>query len=379
MQINLKTSFSKVIASSVAALLAASTVHAIPQAPCDTREKVCCDEAAPGPFAFSFPRDIGLNCPRDFWFQGEFLAMQAKEDGLEYAITDTQSTLGSFPVTGTVQDFSGSSRDWSWDYGFRLGLGFLLSHDMWSLSAAWTHLNIQDATSSSVDRGAATLIPLWAGPFNVSSVNAQTRLKAHAQWKAKFNTLDLMLGKPYHVSRYVVFEPQYGLRAAWISQSYRVEYDGTFNGESASTNTLNTYMDAKNDFTAFGLRVAVNADFLLGGGWDIFGKAGASLLFGKFDISQTSPGSTTGYDIDDNFYTNSSNVDVMMGLGWGTFFNKDRHHFAVKAAYEFQDWFDQNRLRRFFGTVAAGTIPNDTVSKGDLTLNGVSVQFLFDF
>lgn len=378
MQNNLKTTLSKILVGSAAVMLTASSLHAIPPTNRDTRDKrkVSCEKPKPGPFAFSFPKDMGLNCPQDFWFEADFLAMQAKEEGLEYAISDTQATLGSFPVTGSVKDFSRDNRDWDWNYGYRFGLGFLLNHDMWSLSAVWTHLNINDHTSTSVDRGSATLIPLWAGPFNTNANNAGTRLKADAKWKAKYNTLDLMLGKPYHVSRYVVLEPQYGLRAAWISQDYRVNYDGMFNN---GTPVDNTFMQAKNDFNAVGIRVAVATDFILGAGWDIFGQAGASLLVSKFDISQTNPGSIVGYDIDDTFYTNSANIDMMLGIGWGIFFNENRHHFGIKAAYEFHDWFDQNRLRRFYGTAAAGTIPGDTVSKGDLSLNGISIRAVFDF
>lgn len=355
-----KLPLKKALALGVMSLALTNSAYSIPRAPCDRGEPVCCEKPAPGPFAFSFPRDVGLSCPKDFFVNLDFLAMQAKEDGLEYGITDTDTgvALGSFPVTGAVQDFSRDFRDWDWNYGFRVGLGLYFSHDFWSFQASWSHLNIEDSTSTHSD--AAVVIPLWAGPTTNIYVG-----EANVRWKAHFNTIDLMLGKPFHLSRYFEFHPQFGLQGAWIDQNYDAVYTAK--------------MTASNDYWGVGLRAAMQSTFILPGGWNIFGRTAGALLFSHFEVDQDYPSTAHGYTTHDEFYTNSPNWELAMGIAWGLKFNKMKNYFGLKVAYEFHQWFDQNRMRKFLGTATAGTIPNDTVSKGDFTLNGVSIRAAFEF
>lgn len=369
MKFNIKMPFKGTLALSALALIMTSSAFAIPRAPCDRASKACCEEPPPGPFAFSFPEDIGLACPKDVFVDLDFLAMQAKEEGLEYAISDNNATTGQFPVTGSVQDFSRTFRDWDWNIGFRVGLGLLVSRDQWSLAAHWTHVNITDSTSSHTTNG-NVLIPLWLGP--TTAVGA-TNVRASAKWSADFNTIDLALGKPYHVSRYFVLEPHIGLRGAWINQDYEAKYDGTFGS------VTNGRMTASNDYWGVGLRAGAQTTFVLASGWSLFGRTAGSFLFSEFDVTQNEPNPAHGYNITDEFYTNSFNWELAAGIAWGIKFNKSKNYFGLKLAYEFQQWLDQNRMRKFFGTVTAGTIPNDTVSRGDLTLNGISLRAIFDF
>ena len=76
------------------ALLFASISFAIPKGPCDKKE-VCCVEPDPGPFAFYYPKDMNLSCPKGFYVKGEFLLMQVKEEGLEYALIQNKATIYS--------------------------------------------------------------------------------------------------------------------------------------------------------------------------------------------------------------------------------------------------------------------------------------------
>ena len=41
----------------------AFSAYAIPKDPCEPKD-TCCEEPAPGPYAFSYPKDLGLVCPR---------------------------------------------------------------------------------------------------------------------------------------------------------------------------------------------------------------------------------------------------------------------------------------------------------------------------
>lgn len=351
-------SLKKLLVSSVASVLTVTSTYAIPRGPCETREEVCCEKPKPGPFAFSFPKDLDLNCPRDFYFFGDFLIMQAKEDGLEYAVTDTDGNNSPPLRGGNIQSFSSDGHNWDWDFGFRLGFGFYLNHDVWNLDAMWTYFQCSQDISSTAH--SAVLFPSWTLASSISN-NAN----ASARWEMYYNTLDLSLGKPHHISRYVVFNPFFGIRAAWIDQDYLARYQGTFDGNT------NAEMRGKNDYWGLGLRTGLGTEWCLGSDFNLFGMVAASILFSKFDVSQQ----TARYEIDDEFFQNTPNFELNTGICWGTNFNKQKHRFSLSAGYEFHHWWDINRFRRFTST----GLTNDVVSRGNLTINGFRIRAMFDF
>lgn len=364
-----------VLASSVA-LFACATVDAAPKNPCEAKaqqaEATQCDEPKPGPFAFVYPVDLNLACPRDFYFHIDGLAMQAKEDGLEFAISDGNSTTASI-TSGTVYGFSGSSSDYDYNPGIRFGLGFYLDHDAWNLDFNWTWLNITNYKTVGTSSG-EVLIPLWIIP-NSSIPSAIANQGANAKWDVSYNTLDVRLAKPYHVSRYLVFAPHFGIRAGWIDQTFAADYGNMVSGVT----TINP--SAQNNFWGVGARCGLDTEWSLGKGWCLFGNVATSMLFGKFDVDQslsfTISGTTDGYDLENDFYQNVSNYEIAMGLGWDKFFSKNKYHVSLRGGYEFHEWFDQNNMRKFFGSNTT-TYVNDTVSRGNLTLNGFSLRVQLD-
>ena len=181
-----------------------------------------------------------------------------------------------------------------------------------------------------------------------------------------------MLGKPAHVSRYYVSKPQIGIRAAWIDQDFHTRYF-VFDGSVGFIRKFNTFV--KNDFWGVGLRGLYEAEFLLGSYLSIYGKAAASLLFGKFDLSQRQI-SNLGYEVEDSFYRVKPNTELAAGFSWSRFFNKKQYLVTCKVGYEFHHWWDQLQARRFFDADPAS---NDTVSRGDLSFNGFMFGLNIDF
>jgi hypothetical protein len=67
---------------------------------------------------------------------------------------------------------------------------------------------------------------------------------------------------------------------------------------------------------------------------------------------------------------------MSLGLKFGQYFNDRKDHFDIKIAYEFHDWFKQNRLRQF----TSPTYPAfQRDMMGDLTYQGLSFALQFDF
>ncbi|NGX36414.1 MAG: hypothetical protein K1000chlam1_01260 [Candidatus Anoxychlamydiales bacterium] len=353
-----------------------SSAHSIPKGPCDEVMDVCCEEAV-GPFAFSYPKDVGLSCPRDFYVHGEFLWMKPSEEGLEYAIdqNDPASSAHTFELhVGKIKGFSRDSDEWDWKPGFRAGFGFYGMQDQWQFAADWTYLRIK-ADSDVTNGGFGTLLGLFLPPIGTLLPALVEMSHASARWSGNYNTMDIMIGKPYHVSRYFISNPMFGIRTGWIDQDYHVRY---------YINNVERSVWLKNDFWGAGLRGYYEGQFLLGSGWSIYGKAAFALLFSKFDISQESD-ITIGnviisreqqYKTEDSFYSVQPNAELGMGISFSKYYHKNQYQVSLKVGYEFHHWWDQNQARKFFDQDPAA---NDTVSRGDLSFNGFMFGLHFEF
>jgi len=351
-----------------------TSAFAIPKGPCD-KVDTCCDEPAPGPFAFSYPKDLGLACSNDFYARGDFLYMRATQDGLEYVLDqDTTGSSSAFPLTdGKIKGFSRDSTSWEWRPGFRVGIGFnSTKNDTWSLDAYWTYFRIK-ADSTALNNGSGVLLGLLWPPVANQAI---PMTYSNARFEGTVNTLDISMGKAYHVSRQFVSNPMFGIRGAWMEQDFYARY---------FVNHRKSIVAHKNDFRGVGLRGSYMAQFLFGSHFSIYGNAAMSLLFGKFDLSQSSDDNTgitwiTGnditYKVEDSYYSVKPNAELGIGITWGKMFDKDKYMVSLKVGYEFHHWFDQNQLRRFYN---ANPIATDTVSRGDLSFNGFVFGLNFDF
>lgn len=378
MHLKWKNPLSKALAASVAAatFMATTNLYAISRAPCDEKPDVeCgCPEPLPGPFAFAFPFDRDLNCPIDVCLYADFLAMQAKQDGMEFAISNTNNIIGGALTDGSLGGFSNDHRDWTYNFGARFGVAFYVDHDAWNVDAAWTWLNIRDYKKFGSTTGGGHLIPMWepGGPVPISIFGP----RSSAVWNCNYNVLDIKLGKPYYLSRYVAFNPHFGFRGGWIDQHFSVDYSGALEPGPINHRAVH---HGQNDFWGIGLRTGLDSEWMITQGFSIIGNVAGSLLYGKFRIDQQLqiPGDDlNSFVISDRHYMNLPNAEIALGLSWGKRFMQDRYYASLKAAYEFHVWFDQLSMRRFF----SGSAPysNDVVSRGNLTLNGFSLRVSFD-
>jgi hypothetical protein len=116
------------------------------------------------------------------------------------------------------------------------------------------------------------------------------------------------------------------------------------------------------------------------------------MLIGKFGVLQelsvpaTDDAIEDGYTLENDFYQNAPNLEMSAGLIWSMFFNEDKYRISLKGAYEVSQWWNQLNMRKFFtgGNLAgiSGTpiigYSGDTVSRGDLSLNGFSLRLQLD-
>jgi len=345
-----KLSIGTVMLFSMAALLFASSAFAIPAEPCDVQPQVCCEKPNPGPMAFAYPKDVGLSCPTDFTIFGEFLLMQAQEGGLEYGVSGFLNNAYRIQGQGT------NHHDWNWNPGFRIGIGGYSPHDNWNLDARWTYLRIKDTASSG--RG---LYPLYLGAFGVPFSYGSEK------WKTHFNTLDLSFGKPYYISRSVIWHPYFCLSGAWLDQDIHITY-------KVADFHANVY--ASNDFWGIGLRAGLESEWIIGAGWKFIGTASSSLLFGRFDFSQEATSNfDLSYNIHHELYEISPNFELGLALNWGTHFSSNRYYLNMQVGYEFHYWLQQNHMVKFTTSYDSG----DYTVSNYFSLNGLAFRLEFDF
>jgi hypothetical protein len=358
-------SLNKVLMSSVAALLAATGAFA---AEASSDQKSCQEQ--PGPFAFCYPKDVGLACPNDFYAHGQFLLMRTAEDGLEYATINNEGTT-TFPLEGgDIQGFHSDGHSWKWDYGVRAGFGFYMGKDLWNVETQWTHVSSHQNASSALRNGSFLAHQLPPGTDTTECTRSSEQLKV------KYDTLDVTMGKPFHASRYFILQPMFGIRAGWIDQHTLSRYAGPIT--IADHTQDGAEAKGKNDFWGVGLRSGFTSEYILGSGWSLNASLCGALLYGKFDVDQNCPlaNDEASYALHQDLYTVVPNMDISLGISYGRLFDKDKYRITVKVAYEFHQWWKQMRMHRFFD--ASQAVAHET-SNGDLSLNGLSFAVQFDF
>ncbi|NGX34290.1 MAG: hypothetical protein K1060chlam1_00641 [Candidatus Anoxychlamydiales bacterium] len=348
------------------AILLLSQIFAIQKDPCAPKD-VCCEEYT-DTYAFSYPKDIGLACPRNFYVNGEFLYMRAQEEGLEYAIYNSGETnINPRPLeNGLIYGFSTGSDDWEFNPGFRTSLGFYTSKNFLNIEIAWTYLRIKNDTAVS---GKLYSFFLMIGENDRISDRA---ISAQERWSGDHNILDLKVGKPFHVSRFFILDPFFGVRSTWIDQNMTFRY-------SRLESERMVKPIASNDFWGIGLRAGFKSEVILAKGFNIFASFSSSMLYGRFDVKQAADSfdSSFDYNFSQDFYMSIRNFENTLGISWGSFFDKNRYFISLSAAYEFHHWMNQNRLKMFLDDTAPMMI--GSLNFGDLMYDGFAFKLQFDF
>jgi hypothetical protein len=304
----------------------------------------------------------------NIYLTGDWLYWKAQENGLNYALKT------KLPDANLDQLGNGhlEAPSFSWDSGFRIGLGWNTAHDGWDLYANWSRF-YTDATGKEHASDTQTVFPTLSDIAfaNIPCETASSHLKIH------FNQLDVDLGREFYVSTWLSLKPVLGIRTIWIDQHYRIEYDGQ--PTLAGGDDFFNHIHYKNDFWGVGPEGGLQTQWELGAGFSVFGDAFASLFYGHFQIERTStiltvvPPDTTvdaPSKTQDRFRVARFAFDTAIGLRWDYEFAHDRIHLGLQAGWEDHIFFGQNQL---FDTDLLESFNKD------LTLQGLTVSARLDF
>ncbi len=308
-----------------------------------------------------------------FFLIGDVLYWQARETGLAYAVTASDTVIGTL----LPHDFEVSEPEFDWDFGFRVGFGYNAEKDGWDTSIVWTRLH-----TKAIDQGMLAsgefFLPLWSSPdFIVTPPMVITSTDAH--WKLHFNELDWNLGKAYHPTKFLVMRPFIGPSAVRIEQEYHIKY-------RRAVLTEEDHIHIENEFKGIGARAGCDLQFLLGREWSLMAKASAAIYSGYFDIDRDedfeSPFGKESFDIDQKIHVARPATSLSLGLNWEHKFLRRCAFFRANLSYDIQYFFKQNQMPRVIGKPFTSTvIPFDTfiADQGDLNLHGGSFSLTYGF
>ncbi len=261
------------------------------------------------------------------------------------------------------------SFDFKWDYGFRIGIGYNLSHDDWDMICNWSWFD----TSAT---NAVSPKPLtWVFPeFDAAFLSGNSCAEMAVRWDLLFNMFDWGIGKGCWVSQDLFLRPFVGLKGGWIHQSIQATYDHLIKQLVFVTDQLGKEK-LKNNFWGIGPLGGIETKWRIGmfGSHflDLCGDLSAATMWGVWscsDVYRDTLSQSISVDTKNDFL-GALMFGGFFGFGWEVDFRNNRSHFAAKLGYEMQLWLNQLRVATF----------QLQRLHHDLTLQGITFNVRYDY
>ena len=201
----------------------------------------------------------------------EVVYLRPSRSDLDYVIVDTNRT-------GNVR---GSYKEVEPDYsaGARMGLSYDFGTGT-AIRAQYLTLDTSDNSSAEKEVGVNDLWGTWLHANAIIDDNDVT--SARMSYDFDLDVFDLSARKKLDMGSDLGLGIEAGLRYARIDQKIEVNY------RQDVTSTANRRADIynTNNFSGWGPRFGVDADWRMGKGFSLFGALAGSILLGDFDTSQ---------------------------------------------------------------------------------------------
>jgi hypothetical protein len=305
----------------------------------------------------------------DVFITTEFLWWKGIQEGLSYAISGALVQPGSsLTASGKIHKVH-----YSWNPGFRVGIGFYPGHDGWDLYAryTWYHSHTTDRTS---DEG-GNIAPVGFFWDSLSNITIEGITRAKSTWDLHYNTVDLELGRNFFLSRFLKTRLFAGLRGTWNHQDWKTYFlsnQVTFGKGNALPGSMT--VNQKQETWGIGIRMGINGTWTFYRGWSIVSDASFAGIWTDYNnhrkdtIAQTGMGSATTVNIKSDPNSNLFNLELMLGLRGEWWLYNDAYHLSLQAGWENQIWLDYGNF-----------IYLNRSGSGDLTFTGLTAKLRFDF
>jgi hypothetical protein len=240
-------------------------------------------------------------------------------------------------------------------------------HDSWDLRAEYTWLCMSESNSK-------TIPTANADQMSSNWHEGQTTYYAKGYWKLASHIVDIELGRWSQVGKKLTVRPHFGLRNYYMWHTYQAT-------SRYSTTTTDLVAKAKQRDWALGARAGLDANWLLGCGFRLFGHAEGAILYqyNRATLKRdeyTTPASPLSIDINriNKIGYLTYNPEIGLGIAYGTYFCDKSWHFDMAIGYDFQAFTTQNYMRAL-----SEKAPAYEQDIGDMFYQGLTITFRFDF
>lgn len=283
------------------------------------------------PSAYMAPGRVDVAGYWDFAIQGSFLYWQAKESGLDFGYV--------VPLDPGTHRGARLDKHFNYHPGFQISVSTDLHHDGWECGLDYTYLHTTEAIHSGIPDWSGGIEPTWLSPINGPATSSITF--AEANWKFKFDMIDLELSRPSYFGTSLIMNPLFGFRGGWIRQQYKVNYTLNNIGVVPVKSYQHSYL--------IGPRFGFGGKILLGRGFRLNGSSFVSLLFEDVKVTLKRQSFVNPSIVLTNVKNKQRlfipNLDLSLGLGWGTYYCHEKYYFDLSLNFDIQYYWNQNWMR----------------------------------
>ncbi len=353
--------------------------------------------------AYNAPAEIniGMVGDIDFFASGSFIYWQPSQDNMAIAGVNQQpfnNIIQPAPTNGLAQ-LSFVETNFSFQPGFKAGLGMNLQTDDWDGYMEYTRVHGSTTTSSNGQAAGRSVFATWGNPlyYHNDGLVDPTILGSiydtvTSSYRNNLDFFDVEMGRSYYVGKKLTFRPAWGARAAWILQNIHVGYAATgLTGANPTNNGNIAYIPGFADVYershswGVGPRTGLTMNWLFDYGFRFFGSGYGDILYTYYKVQDKTvilpaiglnAGISQTMTTFDQVQAIRTHLDLEVGFGWGYYFDNNNWHIDLSAAYGYQVFFDQNMFRHFSDafTPSFNTLPN-----GNLYVQGLTTTARFDF
>jgi hypothetical protein len=325
-----------------------------------------------GPKPGDYDYDLFRKDVRVVFVNAEFLYWTASEGSLDYAIKMKK------PAWGPTTDASGSFQraDFGWNPGFRGNIGYFNAPNFWDLYGQYTYYKGTGTDHAHAPKESDLLLNgTWPEP---NPTGTASLAKAHSDIKLRIDLVEFLVTRRFHPNAHLRMRLYGGIDAAWLRQSWAINYTDTAGVKSHLRNQWR--------FNGAGLRLGYIVDwymhihgFYLTGAISVAGFAGSYKNISRETSHFSGVGFNPALPLRNAHYKDNrliSHVQVMAGPSWQQYYTNYR--VEVFAGYEFNMWNNLHEVYRSIEGAATASKPT-IMSNCSIGLQGLTVRANLDF
>lgn len=274
---------------------------------------------------------------------------------LDFALVDPGIALTAGGTVATV--------DLEEDTALRYGLTYRFANS--ALELGVDHVSLSSSGSASATRPPNGF--LFATLANPAQNERADTASANASIDSSVTNVELGYRLP--AGRDLEIRLFTGLRFADLNQDLQVRYDGE--------DFTNTLINIERGFSGGGLRLGGQANWNIGAGFSLYGRAAGSLLVGDISINQSEV-DNNGLDQIASLQSRETRIVPMLeltaGLDW-TANLSNASRLTIGAGYTLENWFNATDSIRFVDSASAGVFTQDS---SDLSWEGFFLKFALE-